>query len=130
LKDIDEAYMKRLVIMTIIKMCGEAGLITIFIGIVIGIIGYLKQWDTSLKYSNAFFIAGSLVILAGISSRLGAGQEWNSFQMLHAESFRDMSPSERANFVVDASSSVHLVILGLLSGILLILISALVAELF
>ena len=122
--------MKRLVIMAIIKMCGEAVLITIFAGIVIGIIGNLNKWDTSLKYSNAFFIAGCLVIIAGTLSRLGAGQEWNNFQLLYAESFRDMSPSEQSNFIVNASSSVRLVILGLLSGILLILISVLVTKLF
>ena len=112
-----------------IKMGGEAVLLTIFAGIVIGIIGYSNKWDTSLKYSNAFFIAGCLAIIAGMSSRLGASQERNYFQALFAESFRDMSASERANFIVNASSSVRLVILGLLSGILLILTSALVKEL-
>ena len=118
--------MKRLVIVTAIKMCGEAILITILVGIVIAIIGNLNGWETSVKYSNAFFIAGCLVIIAGASSRMGAGQEWGSFQLLSGESFRDMSPGERANFIVEASSSFRLVILGLLSGVLLILISQLV----
>jgi len=121
--------MKRLVIMAVIKMCGEAILLTIFAGIAIGIIGNLNKWDTSLEYSNAFFVAGCLVIIGGTSSRLTAGQEWDSFQRLYAESFRDMSSGERANFIVNASSSVRLVILGLLSGILLILISVLVMKL-
>ena len=111
-------------------MCGKAILVTIIAGIVIGGIGYIKKWDTSLAYSNAFFIAGCLAIIAGGSSRLGAGQEWNNFQLLYAESFRDMSSSERANFIINASSSVSLVILGLLSGILLILISVFVTEIF
>lgn len=118
--------MKRLVIMTVLKMCGEAVLLTIFVGIVIGIIGNLNKWDTPHEYSNAFSIAGFLVIIAGASSRLGAGQEWSNSQRLFAESFRDMSPGERANFILDASSSARLVILGLLSGILLILISVLI----
>jgi hypothetical protein len=122
--------MKRLVIMAMIKMCGEAVLLTIFAGIVIGIIGYMKKWDTSLAYSNAFFIAGCLMIVSGALSRLGAGQEWNNFQSLYAESFRDMSSSERSNFIVNASSSFRLVILGLLSGILLILISVYVTKMF
>ena len=122
--------MKRLVITAMIKTGGEAILLTIFAGIVIGIIGYLNKWDTSLKYSNAFFIAGCLLIIAGTSSRLGASQERNLFQVLYAESFRDMSASERANFIVNASSSVRLVILGLLSGILLLLISFFVTKLF
>jgi len=122
--------MKRLVIMTVIKLCGEAIFIAILVGIAIGIIGHLNKWDTSLEYSNAFTIAGFLVIIAGASSRLGSGQEWNNFQGLYAESFRDMNAGERANFIVNASSSFRLVILGLLSGLLLILCSVLVMELF
>jgi hypothetical protein len=122
--------MKRLVIMTIIKMCGKAILLTAIAGIVIGVIGYMNKWDTSLAYSNAFFLAGCLVIVAGMSSRLGAGQEWRSFQSTYAESFRGMSSSERANFIVEASSSMSLVMLGLLSGILLILISVFVTKMF
>jgi hypothetical protein len=122
--------MKRLVIVAVVKLCGEALLLTILIGIVIGIMGNLNKWDTSLAYNKAFFIAGCLVIIAGASSRLGAGEEWSNFQRLYAESFRTMSPSERANFIVDASSSVRLAIIGLVSGVLLILISELVAKLF
>lgn len=122
--------MNRLVIKAIIKMCAKAILLTAIIGVIIGIIGYLNKWNSSIAYSDAFFLAGCLVIVAGGASRLGAGQEWNSFQGLYAESFRDMSSSERANFIVDASSSVRLVILGLLSGILLILISVFVWKLF
>jgi hypothetical protein len=122
--------MKRLVIMALIKMCGKAILLTIIAGIVIGVIGHIKKWDTSLAYSNAFFIAGCLVVVAGALSRLGAGQEWGTFQSLYAESFRDMSSSERAKFIINASSSVRLVILGLLSGFLLILISVLVTKMY
>ena len=103
--------MKRLVIMAIIKLGGKAILLTIIAGIVIGVIGYTKKWDTSLAYSNAFFIAGCLAIIAGASSRLGASQEWSNFRLLYAESFRDMSNDERANFIINASSSVSLVIL-------------------
>jgi hypothetical protein len=130
LKEVDKADMKRLVIMAIIKMCGKAILLTVVAGIVIGAIGYMNKWHTSLAYSNAFFIAGCLAIVAGASSRLGAGQEWSNFQSLYAESFRDMSSSERANFIVNASSSVSMLILGLLSGILLILISVFVTKIF
>jgi len=122
--------MKRLVIITVIKMCGEVLFFTILAGIVVGVIGYLKKWDTSMAYSNALFIAGCLVIIAGGLSRLAAGQERDSFQLTYAESFREMSASERANYIVNASSSFRLVILGFSSGILLVLISWFVAKLF
>jgi hypothetical protein len=41
-----------------------------------------------------------------------------------------MSPGEQADFIVEASSSVRLIIVGVLSGIWLILIAALVTKLF
>jgi hypothetical protein len=103
--------MKRLVILTILKMCGEAILLALIAVIVVMVIGYTNKWDTSLKYSNTFFIAGG-------SSKLTAGADWSASQTLYAESFRGMSNSERANFIINASSSYRLVILGLLSGII------------
>ncbi len=121
--------MKQLVIKAILKMCGESILIATIAGVAIGIIGYINKWDSSIAYSNAFFLAGCLVIIAGTASRLGASQERANFQLLYAESFRDMSNTERANFIINASSSIRLVILGLLSGILLMLISAIAAFL-
>ena len=122
--------MKRFVMATILKMCGKILLVTAIVGIAVGVIGYSRKWDTSSAYSNAFFIAGCLAIIAGASSRLGASQEWGRFQLLYAESFRDMSNAERANFIIEASSSVSLLILGVLSGILLILISVFITKIF
>jgi hypothetical protein len=122
--------MKRLVMMTVIKMCGEVTLLTLLAGSGILIVGYLKKWDSSVAYSNAFFIVGCLAIIAGAASRLGAAQGSSSFQQLNVASLRNMSAGERAEFIINAGSSVRLVILGLLGGILLILISVLVARLF
>ncbi|MGW8227214.1 MAG: hypothetical protein ACWGOY_15845 [Anaerolineales bacterium] len=129
-KAFGKAHMKRIVIMAIIKMLGEAIFFSMIAGIVIGIIGYVKKWDTTIAYSDAFFIAGCFLIVAGASSRIGAGGDWNKFQLLHSESFRDMNRGEQANFIVNASSSYHLLILGLLSGIILILISVFATKMY
>jgi hypothetical protein len=118
--------MKRQVIMVMLKMAGEAVLLTIIAGILIGIIGNWQNWDSSSQYSNAFFIAGSLLIIGGGFSRRAAGQEWSTYQRISAESFRDMSPGERAEFIVNASSSLRLVIIGFSSRILLFIISLIV----
>lgn len=120
--------MNRLVMIAISKMLAKSILLATIITIVIGIIGYVKKWDTPLVYSNAFFIAGALVIIAGTSSRLAAGDDWKNSQLVSANGFRDMSSSERASFIVNASSSFGSVILGVLSGILLIVISSIVAK--
>jgi hypothetical protein len=121
--------MKRLVIKTVINMCMRSIVLTTFVAVVIGIIGYLKQWDSLVAYSNAFFLAGCLVIVAGGISRFAAGQQWNYFQLFSAESLRGMSSGEQANYIIDASSSLSSLILGLLSGLSLILLSAIAAIL-
>jgi hypothetical protein len=121
--------MKRYILMSIIKMCAKSALVTTVIGVVIGVIGYVNKWDSSIKYSNAFFLAGCLVIIAGGFSKSAAGEDWSTFQLLSAESFRGMSSSERANFIINASSSISTLVLGVLSGILLILISLIIAYL-
>lgn len=64
------------------------------------------------------------IFTTGSMSRVGV------FQLLYAESFRDMSNGERAKFIVEASGSINLVILGVLSGILLFLISWFVTKTF
>jgi hypothetical protein len=122
--------MKRPVIIAMLKLGGEAVLLAIVVGIVIVIIGNVNKWETSIRYSNAFFIAGCLMIIGGAFSRMAAGQEWGIFQRFSAESFRDMSPGERANYIVEASSSVRLVIVGVVSGVLLMLLSLVVWNLF
>jgi hypothetical protein len=119
--------MKRFVIKVILKLCAKVILLTTVIGVVIGVIGYINQWNSPVAYSNAFFLAGCLVFIAGGMSRVAAGQEWNDFQLLDAESFRGMSSGERASFIIDASSRMSTVILGVLTGILLFLISAIAA---
>ena len=83
--------MKRQIISVVLKLGGEALLLTIFVGIMNIIIGNWKQWDTSAKYSNAFFIAGCLLIVGGAFARQAAGQEWGTFQKLSAESSGGMS---------------------------------------
>ena len=130
LKEVDKAHMKRLIILTLIKMCGEAILLALTVGIVIAVIGNINNWDTSIAYSNAFFIAGCLLVVTGGMSRLLAGQEWTRYQLFSAESFHNMKSGEQANFIINASSSYRLVILGLLSGILLIIISAILTKPF
>lgn len=121
--------MKRLIVNAILKILGKALLITTIVGMIVVAIGYSKQWDNPVQYVNAFFIAGCLTIIAGASSRLTAGVGRDRFQSLYAESFRDMSSTERANLIANAGSSPGLVILGGLSGLFLIAISLIILNL-
>lgn len=122
--------MKRLILIAGARLFGEALVITLVVGLIVWLIGYLRAWDSPMNYSNAFFVAGCLVFIAGAASRMGTGQEWFSTRLIHAESFRGMSGSDQARTLMEASSSFRLVILGLVSCILLTLISELVPILF
>jgi hypothetical protein len=126
-KGIERADMKQLVIKATIKICGKSILLTSIIGIVVVVIGNLSGWNTALAYSNAFFVAGFFVIAGGIASRLNANQDTSQVRLSSsAESLRGMSMSERLDSITH--SSLNLVIVCLLSGILLMLISMLIAK--
>ncbi len=112
------------------KLLGEAAGICVLAGVIIGIMGYLNKWVSSLEYSNAFFIAGSLTIIAGASSRVAAGADWGTYQRFHAESLSGQSIGEQIGSIVTASSPWRLVILGFLSGLTLIVISVVVSQVF
>lgn len=109
-------------------MCARSILLTVVIGVIIGVIGYVNQWNSPITYSNAFFVAGALVIIAGTSSRFAAGQQIGTFQLLNSESFRNMSSGERIDYIVNVNSPIRTVILGLLTGILLMIVSAIAAK--
>ncbi len=121
--------MKRLIIKAIFTMCAKALGFTAAIAVIIAIIGYVNKWDSTLAYSNAFFLAGCLMIVAGTASNFRGSQENYNYRLFTAESFRGMSGSERALYIMNVNSPISNVILGVLTGILLILISAIAAYL-
>ncbi|MFN2303096.1 MAG: hypothetical protein ACK2TV_05120 [Anaerolineales bacterium] len=120
--------MNRQVVQAIIKFLVKSFLVTTAMSATIILFGYFNHWNSSVNYSNAFFVVGCLVIVAGTASRMGAGQGLNSLQYLNMESFRGMSGSERVSFIIDANSPLGLVILGIFVGSLLILISVIISN--
>ena len=109
---------------SIFNMGRKVVALTTMIGIVIGIIGFFNKWNSSVAYSNAFFLAGCLLIIAGGFSSYAASQEIRVYQRIPSNAFRGMSSRERAHYVVDTSSSISAFIFGTSSGIILIFISA------
>jgi len=117
------------VIKAILKWCVEVIILTTIIGVILVIIGNSSGWNTSIAYSNAFFVAGVFVIAGGLASRLGASHDINQFRLLSStKGFRDKSKQQ--DFVANTRGSTNLVFLSLLSGILLILSSVLISKMF
>ena len=116
-------------IKAILKWCVKVIILTTIIGVIVVIIGNRSGWNTSIEYSNAFFIAGVFVIAGGLASRLGASQDVNQFRLLSStKGFRDKS--KQLDFIANTRGSTNLVVLSLLSGILLILTSVLISKMF
>ncbi len=128
LQGIGRGRMQRQIVEAVLKLCGKAILFAVLGAIVVGILGILGKWPGPLEYSNAFFIAGCLLIVAGPVSRLSAGQQWDHYQRIYSESFRSMSGPQRANFIIEASNSASTLVIGILSGVLLVIVSAVLAR--
>ncbi len=120
--------MKKIKKHPIILFFAEALLVTLVVGALILILGAVSRWESALRYSNAFFIAGLLIFAAGAISRISAGQGLFNFPSLTAESYKNMDASERFSFIVKANSPIRLVLLGTLAGVFLVLISAAIMK--
>lgn len=119
--------MDRQTLASVSRMGREAAGVCVLAAIGVAVMGYIRQWNTAIEYSDAFFIAGSLVIIAGASSRVAAGASWDIHQRFHAESMQGQGLGEQINSVVSASSPWRLVILGFVSGVALMVVSVLVS---
>jgi len=122
--------MDPLLLKAILKTLTKSLLFTAVIAGGIGVFGCFNHWGSNITYSNVFFLAGAVMIILGAMSRTTAGESWNTFQLISGETFRGMSTSQRANFIIEASSSMSALILGVLSGLELIILSAIAAYLF
>lgn len=105
--------------------------ITAAAGILTTLIGIISGWKTSTQFSNGFFICGSAVGLLGLLTVLGSYRSRANFGIQYSQSTSDMNLSERAKlWVKDLNQGYNALIVGVVSGALLIGISVLVDKLF
>ncbi len=121
--------MKKIIKKPIFKLFLEAVLLTLLIGSTIAVVGFVQKWESSVPYSETFFIVGLLIIVVGVLSRLTAGQGLLIFPWLNAESFRNKSGGDRVRQILQVDNPIRFVILCLLMGIFLVVISLIVARL-
>src|SRR5512138_2031704 len=104
--------MKRTISAVILKLGGEAVLLAIVGALVVGLLGRLGRWDTSLQYADAFFIAGCLLIVAGTASKLARSQDTPAFQWLETSAFHDLNANQQEGYVSDMGHSLRVVVVG------------------
>lgn len=109
----------------VLRILIVAFLITLITGIAVLTIGELREWATSIQFSDGFFWAGLIIISIGYISYLGYNQRANSWPPDH------MDPVERSKlWGADTFHGKNIMIIFGISGVLLIGISILVTKLF
>jgi len=105
--------------------------ITIIVGGLTALIGWLAGWHTTIQFSNGLFVAGSAVGLLGLLAVLGTYRARASFGIQYSQSTSDMNLSERAKlWVKDINQGYNALIVGVVSGVLLIGFAILVDKIF
>jgi hypothetical protein len=97
---------------------------TAAISLVVFLIGRLLQWEEPVKFSNGFFVAGSILTILGILSVGGGFLQRSNFGMLYAESAGQANLAERTQRMAsDITQRYGSLIFLLVTGLLLIGIS-------
>lgn len=112
----------------LIKLAAKSLFFTAAIGSAVCLLGYVSHWETSLAYSNAFFLAGCFVLIAGTATQFAAQADYS--QTFRFERFREMSFREQADLIADSTGAFSRVALGVSSGVCLALIAVLIEKLF
>lgn len=115
----------------ILRLVGIALGLMLLISLVVLIIGVVLKWNTSVQFSNAFFIAGAIAIVIGTLSVTGGFGQRGNFGMTYAESAGQASIPERTQrMMADINQRYGVLILMIGTGILLIAISVAIPRLF
>ncbi len=85
----------------VLHLAGRILLSTALIALGVLLIGYLLGWKDPTHFSNAFFIAGAILIVLGVLSVTGGYSQRSDFGLLYSESAGQMSSTERTQRMLD-----------------------------
>jgi uncharacterized membrane protein len=112
-----------------LRLFGKVLAATAIIALIILLLGYFLQWNEPVRYSNAFFLAGAIVIVLGVLSITGGFAQRANFQMTYAESAGNANIAERnQRTAADITQRYGSMILLMITGILLIVIAVVIGE--
>jgi hypothetical protein len=102
-----------------LRLVGKILATVLGISLIVVLIGYFLQWNDPVKFSNAFFWAGTIVVVIGLFSVTGGLEQRGNFGMTYAQTAGDANIAERtrhmaADITQRYSSMIFLVITGLL----------------
>ncbi|HOW92549.1 MAG TPA: hypothetical protein PK883_09555 [Anaerolineaceae bacterium] len=101
------------------------------VSILLVLVGLLLKWKSTIQFSNAFFWAGAILVVFGVLSIFGGYGMRSNFGVIYSQSAGDMNILERTKqWIADTEQSYSIYILLLFSGVVLMLISVLIGEIF
>lgn len=91
------------------------------IALVVLLMGYFLHWDNPVKYSNAFFWSGAILIIIGVFSVTGGFEQRGNFGMTYAQTAGDANIAERnQRMATDISQRYGTMIFLVITGLFLI----------
>lgn len=101
------------------------------VSILLVLVGLLLKWKSTIQFSNAFFWAGAILVVFGVLSIFGGYGMRSNFGVIYSQSAGDMNIVERTKqWIADTEQSYSIYILLLFSGVVLMLLSVLIGEIF
>lgn len=101
------------------------------ISLIVVLIGYFLQWNDPVKFSNAFFWAGAIVVVIGLFSVTGGMEQRGNFAITYTETAGDANIAERTQrMAADITQRYGSMIFLVVTGLLLIGIAVMVGNLF
>jgi len=115
----------------ILRSLKKSLIISGIISVILVMAGLLFSWKTAIQFSNAFFWAGAILIVFGVLSVFGGYGMRSNFGVVYSQSSGDMNILERTKqWIKDTEQSYSIYILLLISGVILMLLSVLIGEIF
>jgi hypothetical protein len=112
-----------------LRLAGIVLGLTLIVSILVLVIGYIYDWHEAVRFSNAFFAAGGILIVLGTLSIAGGFLQRADFKMSYSESAGQANIAERSQRMIsDIAQRYGAMILLVSVGVLLMIISVLVGQ--
>ena len=112
-----------------LRLAGKILGTVVGISLILLLLGYFLQWDNPVKYSNAFFWAGAILIIIGVFSVTGGFQQRGNFGMTYAQSAGNANIAERNQYMAaDITQRYGSMIFLVVAGLLLIGVAVLIGQ--
>ena len=96
---------------------------------IVMLMGYFLHWDSPVKYSNAFFWAGAIMIMIGVFSVTGGFEQRGNFGITYTETAGHANIAERSQrMAADITQRYGAMIFLVITGLILIGVAVAIGQ--